>query len=88
MGPVRLTVADHDRARDFYRDAIGLSELDPSNGAVRMGTGDASDTPVVELVGDPDAPPRPRGTSGLFHHGLSHHAGPWRGCRRNSACCT
>ena len=32
-----------------------------------MGTGDASDTPVVELVGDPDAPPRPRGTSGLFH---------------------
>ena len=67
MGPVRLTVADHDRARDFYRDAIGLSELDPSNGAVRMGTGDASDTPVVELVGDPDAPPRPRGTSGLFH---------------------
>ena len=67
MGPVRLTVADHDRARDFYRDAIGLSELDPSNGAVRMGTGDASDTPVVEVVGDPDAPPRPRGTSGLFH---------------------
>ena len=67
MGPVRLTVADHDRARDFYRDAIGLSELDPSNGAGRMGTGDASDTPVVELVGDPDAPPRPRGTSGLFH---------------------
>src|SRR5689334_5260794 len=32
-----------------------------------MGTGDPSDGAVVELVGDPDAPPRPRGTSGLFH---------------------
>ena len=32
-----------------------------------MGTGDPSEAPVVELVGEPDAPPRPRGTSGLFH---------------------
>jgi catechol 2,3-dioxygenase len=67
MGPVRLTVADLDRARDFYRDAIGLSELEPSNGSVRLGTADPSERPVVELVGEPDSPPRPRGTSGLFH---------------------
>jgi catechol 2,3-dioxygenase len=67
MGPVRLTVADLDRARDFYRDAIGLAELEPSNGTVRMGTPVPSPVPVVELVGDPDAPPRPRGTTGLFH---------------------
>jgi catechol 2,3-dioxygenase len=67
MGPVRLTVADRDRVRDFYRDAIGLSELDSANGGVRLGTGDPGDAPVVELIGDPDAPPRPRGTSGLFH---------------------
>jgi catechol 2,3-dioxygenase len=64
MGPVRLTVADLDRARDFYRDAIGLTELPSANGVVVMGAGEE---PVVELVGDPDAPPRPRGTSGLFH---------------------
>jgi catechol 2,3-dioxygenase len=64
MGPVRLTVAELDRARDFYRDAIGLTELEPSNGTVRMGTGDAA---LVELVGDSDAPSRPRGTTGLFH---------------------
>jgi catechol 2,3-dioxygenase len=63
MGPVRLTVADLDRARDFYRRAIGLQELEPANGAVRLGT----DRPVVELVGQPDAPPRPPRTSGLFH---------------------
>jgi catechol 2,3-dioxygenase len=67
MGPVRLTVADLESVRDFYRDAIGLAELDSSNGVVRMGTAEPSDPPVVELVGEPDAPPRPRGTSGLFH---------------------
>jgi catechol 2,3-dioxygenase len=64
MGPVRLTVAELERARDFYRDAIGLAELPAANGALRLGAGDQS---VVELVGDPDSPPRPGGTSGLFH---------------------
>jgi catechol 2,3-dioxygenase len=67
MGPVRLTVADLDRVRAFYRDAIGLSELDSSNGIVSLGIGEPSGSPIVELVGDPDAPLRPRGTSGLFH---------------------
>jgi catechol 2,3-dioxygenase len=67
MGPVRLTVSDAGRARDFYRDAIGLSELRPGDGIVRLGTEDAPDEAIIELVGDPDAPPRPRGTSGLFH---------------------
>jgi catechol 2,3-dioxygenase len=63
MGAVRLTVADLDGVRDFYRDAIGLGELESGGGIVRLGT----DAPVVELVGEPDAPPRPTGTTGLFH---------------------
>ena len=67
MGAVSLTVGDLDRVRDFYRDAIGLTELEAPNGTVRMGTGDPSDGAVIELVHDPDAPPRPAGTSGLFH---------------------
>jgi catechol 2,3-dioxygenase len=67
MGAVRLTVADLDGARAFYRDAIGLAELETAGGTVRMGTAGASPLAVVELVGDPGAPPRPRGTSGLFH---------------------
>ena len=67
MGAVRLTVGDLDRLSDFYREAIGLTELETSNGIVRMGTGDPADGAVVELVGDPDALPRPSGTSGLFH---------------------
>lgn len=65
MGAVRLAVADLDRMRDFYRDAIGLTVLEPAAGTVRLGT-DGRAT-LVELVGEPDAPPRPRGTSGLFH---------------------
>jgi catechol 2,3-dioxygenase len=67
MGAVRLTVADLDRARDFYRDVVGLTELQPSDGVVRLGAGGDSTPPIVELVGDPDAPARPPGTSGLFH---------------------
>ena len=67
MGPVRLTVANPDGVRDFYRDAIGLSELQPEDGIVRLGTDGDSGEAIVELAGDPDAPPRPRGTSGLFH---------------------
>src|SRR3954449_1115751 len=64
MGAVRLTVGDLDGVRDFYRDAIGLSEVDRADGVVRLGTNGDS---LVELTGNPDAPPRPRGTSGLFH---------------------
>jgi len=63
MGAVRLTVADPEGARDFYRDAIGLAELDSDSSTIRLGT----DHPVVELVGEPDAPPRPRHSTGLFH---------------------
>jgi catechol 2,3-dioxygenase len=64
MGAVSLTVADLEEARDFYRDAIGLTELAREGDLIRLG---ADSQPIVELVGDPDAPPRPRGTSGLFH---------------------
>jgi catechol 2,3-dioxygenase len=67
MGAVRLTVADLDGMRDFYRDAIGLGEVDAQNGVVRLGADDDSIGPIVELVGDADALPRPHGTSGLFH---------------------
>jgi catechol 2,3-dioxygenase len=67
MGPVRLTVADAEGVRDFYRDAIGLSELQAEDGIIRLGTDGGADGSIVELVGDPGAPPRPRGTSGLFH---------------------
>jgi catechol 2,3-dioxygenase len=68
VGPVRLTVADLDREREFYERAIGLRVLgengDAEGSTLRLG---ADGTTVVELFGDPDAPPRRRGTAGLFH---------------------
>jgi catechol 2,3-dioxygenase len=67
MGAVRLTVNDLDGVGDFYRDAIGLTELAPEDGIVRLGTNDSTDQPIVELLGSPDAAHRPSGTSGLFH---------------------
>jgi catechol 2,3-dioxygenase len=67
MGAVRLGVADLEEVRDFYRDTIGLSELEPDDGIVRLGTNGDSGEALIELAGEPGAQPRPRGTSGLFH---------------------
>jgi catechol 2,3-dioxygenase len=61
---VRLRVADLDRERDFYRRAIGLSDLGGEAGAIRLG---ADGAPLVELVSSPGAAPRPPRTTGLFH---------------------
>jgi catechol 2,3-dioxygenase len=64
LGAVRLTVADLDRTREFYERTVGLRPLGDPDDAVRLG---GESGPVVELVGRTDAPPRPRGTTGLFH---------------------
>jgi catechol 2,3-dioxygenase len=64
LGPVRLTVADLDRTRDFYEQTMGLRVLDESGDEASLG---ADGAPLVELVGQPDAPPRGHGTTGLFH---------------------
>ena len=67
IGAVRLAVADLDRTRDFYQEAIGLRPLEPGQSEiVRLGTGEDA-AALVELVGDPSAPPRPRHTTGLYH---------------------
>jgi catechol 2,3-dioxygenase len=66
MGAVRLATADIERVRAFYRDAIGLTALESGGGIIRLGT-EGSAEAIVELVEEPDAAPRPHGTSGLFH---------------------
>jgi len=65
MGAVSLTVADLETADAFYRRALGLHGLERSGGRVVLGA--APGVPLVELVGAPDAPPRPRRSTGLFH---------------------
>ncbi len=64
LGPVSLMVADLERMQGFYANAIGLQVVNHSGDVVRLGCGD---TALIELIGDPDARVRPRGTTGLFH---------------------
>ena len=58
IGRVRLRVADVDRMRSYYERTIGLRALDGALGV---------DSPLVELIADPDAPSAPTGSTGLFH---------------------
>lgn len=65
LGPVRLRVAAAGRVADFYRRVVGLHDLPPEDGRIRLGT--VAGAPIVELVGDPSAPARPPRSTGLFH---------------------
>ena len=65
MGAVSLTVADLPTADAFYQRALGLHALARSDGRVVLGA--APGAPLVELVGDADAPARPPRSTGLFH---------------------
>ncbi len=63
VGTVRLTVSDLARSRAFYEQALGLSPVELDGGAVAMAAGER----LVELHGDPSAPPLSRRATGLFH---------------------
>ena len=64
IGAVALTVADSSALSAFYERAIGLQPLPERTARSGSGTGEVT---VIELIGDPEAPPRPPGTTGLFH---------------------
>jgi catechol 2,3-dioxygenase len=64
LGEVRLRVRDAAGTAAFYRDVVGLTLLGEEDKVVRLGAGDRV---LVELVEAPNAPPRPRGSIGLFH---------------------
>ncbi|MGE5635752.1 MAG: VOC family protein [Nocardioidaceae bacterium] len=68
LGAVGLTVADPERLRAFYEEAVGLRTLERAEACVRLGA--APGRPLVELRGDPAAPPRPPRSTGLFHLAL------------------
>ena len=69
LANVELVVGDLDAQAGFYRDAIGLRELRRANGIAELGAPE-DDRPLVTLIERPDAPARPRGTTGLFHLAL------------------
>ena len=68
IGTVRLVVADLDRVADFYRDTIGLTEVERAGDIVRLGV--TPGQPLVELVARPDAPARSPRDTGLFHQAI------------------
>jgi catechol 2,3-dioxygenase len=65
IGSVHLTVADLDAQRSFYERALGLEVLERDGQTLRLGP--EGSPAILELTGDPDAPRRPHGTTGLFH---------------------
>jgi catechol 2,3-dioxygenase len=65
LGPVRLTVADLDRSRTFYEQAIGLRAGELDDGGIRLGV--AGEPPLIELRGDSSAPRLNRRAPGLYH---------------------
>jgi catechol 2,3-dioxygenase len=67
IGAVHLIVRDLDRSLDFYERAIGFERTGSEPGIESLGAGDAT---LVVLHGEPEAPPRPRKTTGLFHFAI------------------
>jgi catechol 2,3-dioxygenase len=65
MGAVTLDVADIDTVRAYYERVIGLREVESAQEGVSLGP--AGGPPLVRLVSRPDATPRPRRSTGLFH---------------------
>ncbi|KYH27089.1 glyoxalase-like domain protein [Halalkalicoccus paucihalophilus] len=64
VGRVALRTNDLDRLVTFYRDVVGLAVLDRGEDRATLGAGGTS---LLELVADPDAPPREPDETGLFH---------------------
>ena len=64
IGAVTLVVRDLDGLTRFYRDIIGLGILSEADGAVQLGTADAT---LLVLRHDPNARPRAPHEAGLFH---------------------
>ena len=67
LGAIRLRAGDVDRLRAFYETTIGLEALGADDGITTLGV---DGSPLVELVSEPGAPPRPPRSTGLFHLAL------------------
>jgi catechol 2,3-dioxygenase len=65
LGAIRLRVGDVDAMRVFYERALGLRTVRAEDGVTALGV--EGGDPLVELVADPDAPPRPPRSTGLFY---------------------
>ena len=64
VGSVHLTVPDLERSLRFYLKTLGFDLLEREQGRALLGAGK---TPLVGLTEQPDARPRQRSTTGLYH---------------------
>jgi catechol 2,3-dioxygenase len=64
IGAVGLIVRDLDRVAAFYRETIGLAELERSDRRARLGAGGVA---LVDLEERRDAAPDEAGAAGLYH---------------------
>lgn len=67
IGAVHLIVRDLERSVAFYERTIGFERTGNEPGIASLGAGG---TTLLVLHGEPEAPPRPRRTSGLFHFAI------------------
>ena len=66
LGPVELTVADHERSRRYYEQVVGLRVLGQEGKTMSLGV---DGTELLVLVEEPGATPA-LGHTGLFHFAL------------------
>ena len=64
IGAYGLAVRDLDKVAAYYRDVLGLNELERGNGTVRLGVDGVT---LLELTHQPDFKPDDPRTAGLYH---------------------
>lgn len=67
IGEVSLTVTNLERSVAFYRDVLGFREVTRDDGVSRLG---ADARTLVELHENPQAIPKPRRSTGLYHFAI------------------
>ncbi|MGC9467404.1 MAG: VOC family protein [Anaerolineae bacterium] len=68
VGLVHLTVANAERMLGFYEEVLGFIRRSGKKGVVQLGAGETR--VLLQLTEDPDARPKPSGTTGLYHFAI------------------
>ncbi|MEJ2051373.1 MAG: VOC family protein [Calditrichota bacterium] len=67
IGTVAIKVSSLEQSSLFYQNVLGLQQLARSRFDTTLGV---DDTPLIHLTEIPDAKPKPRNSTGLYHLGI------------------